>query len=112
MKRHRIASLAALIAVGLIAMLGLVLTSATAEAHLAAVYPVADTPTPTLGSTPNTGANPPGTADGDPSDWSGMKWLPLGLLIPVLFIAGVWLAKRRDRRRDDSSSSPPSPRVN
>ncbi|GAB2604484.1 hypothetical protein [Kribbella endophytica] len=107
--------MATVIMIGLVAMLGLILTTAAAEAHttaISAAQPLADTPTPTLGSTPAAEANPPGSADGDPNDWSGLKWLPLGLLIPVLFIAGVFLAKRRDRRRDDSTTNPPSPRVN
>lgn len=97
-----------------VAMLGLNVNTAPAQAETPAsssVIPAAATPTPTLGSTNGSDANPPGSADGDPSDWSGMKWLPLGLLIPVIFVAGVFVAKRRDRNRDDSSTAPPSPRV-
>ncbi|MEV8379249.1 hypothetical protein AB0P21_41320 [Kribbella sp. NPDC056861] len=58
-------------------------------------------PSPTLGSTNSPAANPPGSADGDRDDWSGMKWLPFGLLIPIVVAGGVIMAKRGDRRRND-----------
>jgi hypothetical protein len=38
-------------------------------------------------------ANPPGSADGDRDDWSGLQWLPFLLLSPVVAV-GVAFAQR------------------
>ncbi|MGC4938612.1 hypothetical protein [Kribbella sp. DT2] len=87
-----------------VAVIGLTAVTPTIGAVAAptsTTQPAADSPTPTLGSTVSPAANPPGSADGDTSDWSGMRWLFLGLLIPVLFIGGVILAKRRSRASTD-----------
>ncbi|MEV6286134.1 hypothetical protein [Kribbella sp. NPDC051770] len=94
----------ALLAAALLACSLTLVTAASAQA--------ADSPTPSIGATASPGANPPGSADDDTSDWTGTKWLYLGLLVPFLFTGGVILAKRRSRRASDHSPNPPSPRVN
>lgn len=44
-------------------------------------------------STPS--PEPPGSANGNSDDWSGLPWLILVLLVPVLVVGGVLFAKRR-----------------
>ncbi len=84
------------VAVAVIGLIAVAPTDSAFGSPTSTTQPVADTPTPTAPA-----ANPPGSADGDPSDWSGMRWLFLGLLIPVLLIGGVILAKRRSRASTD-----------
>jgi len=44
-------------------------------------------------STPS--PEPPGSADGDSDDWSGIRWLLLVLLVPVIVVGGVVFVRRR-----------------
>ena len=67
-----------------------------------AVLPMADSPSPTLGSTPQPGVNPPGDNDGDAADFSQV-WL--GVLAPLTIVVVVggsiafYLIRRSRRSR-------------
>ncbi|MFI5707104.1 hypothetical protein [Kribbella sp. NPDC051620] len=62
---------------------------------------VADSPSPTLGSTPQPGVNPPGDNDGDPADWSQV-WLAVVAPLTIAVLVGgsivVYLIRRNRRR--------------
>jgi hypothetical protein len=71
------------------------------QTHVAAQAPAAVTPSPTLGSTPQLGVNPPGDADADPSDFDQVplvviSFVFLGLLVGGSLLFYLW---RRSRRR-------------
>jgi len=68
-----------------------------------AVEPMADTPSPTLGSTPQTGVNPPGDNDGDPADFSQVAWGVVAPLTIVVLVGGslIFYFVRRTRRGPD-----------
>jgi hypothetical protein len=62
----------------------------------------ADVPSPTLGSTPQPGVNPPGDADADPSDFDQVplavaSFLFLGLLVGGSLLFYLWRRGRRTR---------------
>jgi hypothetical protein len=66
------------------------------------IVPMADSPSPTLGSTPQAGVNPPDDNDGDAADYSQV---PLGVLAPLTIVAVVggsivfYLVRRSRRNR-------------
>ncbi|WP_433019401.1 hypothetical protein [Kribbella sp. CA-294648] len=68
---------------------GAVAAADRAGAVAAAAVPSADSAT-----SPSPAEDGPGARDGDRDDWDGIRWLFLGLLIPVVFIGGVILAKK------------------
>jgi cytochrome bd-type quinol oxidase subunit 2 len=55
----------------------------------------ADTPSP----------EPSGSADGNNDDWSGIPWLFLALLVPVIVVGGVVVAKRRTGKESGKHES-------
>ena len=70
-------------------------------------HPMADSPSPTLGSTPQPGVNPPGDNDGDAADFSQV-WL--GVLAPLTIVVLVggsiafYLIRRSRRSRPANRS--------
>jgi hypothetical protein len=69
---------------------------------IAAQVPAADTPSPTLGSTPQPGVNPPGVNDGDARDFDRtplavISFLFLGALVGGSLLFYLWLRNRRPR---------------
>jgi hypothetical protein len=96
------ATLAVLASVGLGAqptsdsVSAIVLTSADA-----ANLPRADSPSPTLGSTPQPGVNLPGDNDGDAADYSQLPLVLVTALTLVVVVGGsitVYLIRRGRRR--------------
>jgi hypothetical protein len=81
----------------LIAIAAVVLLQPSAGAQAAVLAEAAPTvavvPFTATAGTPS--PEPSGSADGDTNDWSGIPWLLLALLIPVVVVGGVILAKRR-----------------
>jgi hypothetical protein len=71
----------------------------------ATITPVAESPSPTLGSTPQPGVNPPGDNDGDPSDWTEVGLAVVAPLTIAVVVGGSIVAYliRRARRRGGSS---------
>ena len=72
--------------------------------RVAGSVPAADVPSPTLGSTPQPGVNPPGDADADPSDFDQVplavaSFLVLGLLVGGSLLFYLWRRSRRPRDR-------------
>jgi hypothetical protein len=68
--------------------------------------PAADTPSPTLGSTPQPGVNPPGDADADPSDFDQVplavgSFLFLGALVGGSILFYLWRRSRHSTRSTD-----------
>jgi hypothetical protein len=71
------------------------------HASAATVVPAADTPSPTLGSTPQPGVNPPDDNDGDANDWT-QPWLGVAAPLTIAVLVGGSLAiylTRRSRRK-------------
>jgi hypothetical protein len=75
--------------------------AAPPQSSAATITPVADSPSPTLGSTPQPGVNPPDDNDGDAADWT-QPWLgvvaPLTIAVLVGGSIGVYLLRRARRR--------------
>ncbi|TDD19521.1 hypothetical protein E1218_23950 [Kribbella turkmenica] len=70
-----------------------------------------DTPSPTLGSTPYPGVNPPGDADSDPSDFDQVplavgSFLFLALLVGGSLVFYLWRRNRRSRTDVSPRSDP------
>ncbi len=70
------------------------------------VLAMADSPSPTLGSTPQTGVNPPDDNDGDAADYSQVSLAVLAPLTIGVVIGGsiVFYLVRRSRRNRSSHS--------
>jgi hypothetical protein len=71
-----------------------------------AIQAAADTPSPTLGSTPQPGVNPPGDADADPSDFDQVplavgSFLFLGALVGGSILFYLWRRSRQSTRSTD-----------
>ncbi|WBQ04488.1 hypothetical protein [Kribbella sp. CA-293567] len=72
--------------------------------------PAADSPSPSLGSTPRPGVNPPGDNDGDAADFSQVG---LGVLAPLTIVAVVggslvfYLIRRARRKPPYTDESAP-----
>ena len=97
-KVHRFGLLIAALAVTLCVVFG---TAAVAsgsmpirgQAVVQAAPTSADQPSATTPS-----PEPPGSADADNDDWSGIPWLLLALLVPVIVVGGVIVARRRSAK--------------
>lgn len=73
--------------------------------------PAADTPSPSLGSTPQPGVNPPGDSDADPSDFNEVRLVLIAFLVLAALIGGallfyLWRRRTREqvRRTHDAGS--------
>jgi hypothetical protein len=85
----------------------LLLTSAAGSADfgqsgVAVQAPVADSPSPTLGSTPQPGVNPPGDTDADASDFDQTPLVVISFLFLALLVGGsllfyLWRRSRSTR---------------
>ncbi|GAB2642630.1 hypothetical protein [Kribbella swartbergensis] len=80
-------------------------TDHTRQSPVSVQAPAADTPSPTLGSTPQPGVNPPGDADADPSDFDQVplavgSFLFLGALVGGSILFYLW---RRSRQNTGST---------
>jgi hypothetical protein len=104
MRRLRILLLAGLVLV--VTSAGVHATAGSADrggrTRAAVQAPVADTPSPTLGSTPQPGVNPQGDTDADPSDFDQtplavISFLFLGLLVGGSLLFYLWRRSRRTR---------------
>jgi hypothetical protein len=51
--------------------------------------PAADSPSPSLGATPQPSRVPPGDNDSDPDDWSGTPWVIAAIVAFLVVIAGI-----------------------
>jgi len=78
---------------------------ATPIVHKAAVsFPAVDSPSPTLGSTPQPGVNPPGDSDADADDFDQVplvviSFLALGLLVGGSVLFYLWRRSRPTREK-------------
>ena len=97
MKSHRLGLLTA-VAVALSLVFGTAaMASGTGPSRDQAVIQAAPTSADQQSAaTPS--PEPSGSADGDNDDWSGIPWLLLALLVPVIVVGGVVFAKRRAGR--------------
>lgn len=94
-KSHRLGLLTAALAVTLCVVFGTAtMASGTGPGRDQAVIQSAPT-TADQQSASTPSPEPPGSADGDNDDWSGLPWLILLLLVPVIVVGGVLFARRR-----------------
>ncbi|MFB6719439.1 hypothetical protein ACFCV3_04730 [Kribbella sp. NPDC056345] len=61
-------------------------------------------PTPSLGATPQTGANPPGAGDGDAQDFDLAPLVVIGFIVLIVLIGGAVLLAGLRRRQGSHSS--------
>jgi len=94
-RAHRLGLLTAALAVTLWVLFGTAaMASETVPSRGQAVIQAAPTSADQQSaSTPS--PESPGSADGDNDDWSGIPWLVLVLLVPVIVGGGVVFARRR-----------------
>jgi hypothetical protein len=86
-----------------------------AQTVTAAAGPATDTPSPTLGSTPQPGVNPPGVNDADPKDFDRVPLVVISFIFLAALVGGsllfyLWRRSRQTRepvRRRRDTAAPP-----
>jgi hypothetical protein len=106
MRRACVLLLTGLVLVVTLAGVPTAVGAADRDGHIrvAGPAPAADVPSPTLGSMPQPGVNPPGDADADASDFDQVplavaSFLFLGLLVGGSLLFYRWRRSRQTRHR-------------